>query len=177
MAWRRPGTKPLSEPVMVSLLMHICITWPQWVNSLAPGRCGNNFKRVIFKLTSRIWLFSNQYEIALGRMPLDPTDDKSKLVQVMAWCLTACTKPLPEILVISDWWLRHLLWNFPNMNVTDFADDQSTLVQVMAWCHQATSHYLSQCWPRSLSQYGVTRPQWVNKLFPNESIIINPKLY
>ena len=28
----------------------------------------------------------------------------------------------------------------------DFTDDQSTLVQVMAWCHQATSHYLSQCW-------------------------------
>ena len=33
----------------------------------------------------------------------------------------------------------------------------------MAWCHQATSHYLSQCWPISLLQYGVTRPQWVNK--------------
>ena len=32
----------------------------------------------------------------------------------------------------------------------------------MAWCHQATSHYLSQCWPRSVSPYGVTRPQWVN---------------
>ena len=43
----------------------------------------------------------------------------------------------------------------------DFTDDQSTLVQVVAWCHQATSHYLSQCWPRSLSPYGVTRPQWV----------------
>ena len=26
----------------------------------------------------------------------------------------------------------------------------TTLVQVMAWCHQATSHYLSQCWPRSM---------------------------
>ena len=37
----------------------------------------------------------------------------------------------------------------------------STLVQVMAWCRQATSHYLSQCWPRSLSPYGVTGPQWV----------------
>ena len=44
----------------------------------------------------------------------------------------------------------------------DLIDDKSTLVQVMAWCHQATSHYLSQCWPRSLSPYGVTRPQWVN---------------
>ena len=44
----------------------------------------------------------------------------------------------------------------------DFTDDKSTLVQVMAWCRQATSHYLSHCWPRSLAPYGVTRPQWVN---------------
>ena len=42
-----------------------------------------------------------------------------------------------------------------------FTGDQSTLFQVMAKCHQATSHYLSQCWPRSLSPYGVTRLQWV----------------
>ena len=34
MAWRRPGDKPLSEPVMVSLLTHICVTRPQWVNAL-----------------------------------------------------------------------------------------------------------------------------------------------
>ena len=31
MAWRRPGDKPLSEPMMVSLLTHICVTRPQWV--------------------------------------------------------------------------------------------------------------------------------------------------
>ena len=30
-----------------------------------------------------------------------------------------------------------------------------------AWCRKATSHYLSQCWPRSLSPYGMTRPQRV----------------
>ena len=32
----------------------------------------------------------------------------------------------------------------------------------MAWCRQATIHYLSQCWARSLSPYYVIRPQWVN---------------
>ena len=53
----------------------------------------------------------------------------------------------------------------------DFTDDQSTLVQVMAWCRQATSHYLSQCWPRSVSPYGVTRLQWV------KSIVERPELY
>ena len=33
MAWRRPGDKPLSEPMMVSLLTHICVTRPQWVKN------------------------------------------------------------------------------------------------------------------------------------------------
>ena len=50
------------------------------------------------------------------------------------------------------------------MNATHLTDDQSTLVRVMAWYRQATSHHLSQCWPRSLSPYGVTRPQWVNTI-------------
>ena len=45
----------------------------------------------------------------------------------------------------------------------DLTDVKSTLVQVMAWYRQATSHYLSQCWPRSLLPYGVTRPQWVKR--------------
>ena len=31
MAWRREGDKPLSEPTMVSLSTHICVTRPQWV--------------------------------------------------------------------------------------------------------------------------------------------------
>ena len=31
MAWRRPGDKLLSEPIMVSLPTHICVTRPQWV--------------------------------------------------------------------------------------------------------------------------------------------------
>ena len=32
-AWRRPGDKPLSEPMMVSLLTHICVTRPQSINT------------------------------------------------------------------------------------------------------------------------------------------------
>ena len=43
----------------------------------------------------------------------------------------------------------------------DLTDDVSILVQVMAWCHQATSHYLSQCWLSLLSPYDVARPQWI----------------
>ena len=67
-----------------------------------------------------------------------------------------------QILVIDAWGISceiALKW----MSL-DFTDDQSTLVQVMAWCHLAASHYLSQCWPRPLLPYGITRPQWVNTL-------------
>ena len=30
MSWSQPGGKPLSELMMVNLLMHICVTQPQW---------------------------------------------------------------------------------------------------------------------------------------------------
>ena len=33
MAWRRPGDKPLSEPMTVSSLTHICVTRLQWVKA------------------------------------------------------------------------------------------------------------------------------------------------
>ena len=35
MAWRRSGDKPLSEPMMISLSTHICVTRPQWVQTQA----------------------------------------------------------------------------------------------------------------------------------------------
>ena len=33
-AWCQPGDKPLSGPVMVSSLTHICVTRPQWVKAI-----------------------------------------------------------------------------------------------------------------------------------------------
>ena len=56
MAWRRPGDKPLSEPMMVRLLMHICwdyytivvsdicFTRPQWVMHAIPAKLWNIWK-------------------------------------------------------------------------------------------------------------------------------------
>ena len=84
-----------------------------WINSLTTGKFWWNFRYLIFQKISVIDGWGISCELALRWMSLDLTDDKS------------------------------------------------TLVQVMAWCHQATSHYLNQCWPRSLLPYGVTRPQWV----------------
>ena len=59
----------------------------------------------------------------------------------------------------------------------DLTDDKSKLVQVMAWCRQATSHYLSQCWYRSMSPYGITRPQWVNMSTTVSQIICNSTIF
>ena len=49
MAWRRPGDKPLSEPVMAYLTDAHMRHSVQWLNPLAPGRCVCNIKLVIFK--------------------------------------------------------------------------------------------------------------------------------
>ena len=106
------------------LLIGVCVWFPNktnlskaLINSLAPERFEWNFSRVIFKLID-CWVIS--CEITVRLMSFDLTNDKS------------------------------------------------TLVQVMAWCRQATSHYLSQCWPRSMPSYGVTRPQWVNSSPPGQ---------
>ena len=63
-------------------------------------------------------------------------------------------KQMIAIATFIDWWMAEVpllklplgecLWTF-------FTDNKSSLIEVMAWCHQATSHCLSQCWPRSLS--------------------------
>ena len=34
MAWRLPRDKPLSKPMMVEFLTHICVTRPQWVRRM-----------------------------------------------------------------------------------------------------------------------------------------------
>ena len=66
--------------------------------------------------------------------------------------------------VIFIWSLIHgLRWSGLIKAEPDLTDNKSTWVQVKAWCRQATSHYLSQCWPRSMLSFGVTRPQWVNQ--------------
>ena len=46
MAWSRPGDKPLSDPMMVRSLTHICVTRPQWVKW--PGHESDHPMNMIF---------------------------------------------------------------------------------------------------------------------------------
>ena len=58
------------------------------LNSPAPGRCGNSFKDIIFKLIIQSSNFGTYCEIVLKSMPLN-TFDVPVLVWVMAWCRLA----------------------------------------------------------------------------------------
>ena len=48
MAWRQPGNKPLTEPMVVTLLTHICVTRPQWVNWTPRNKFQWNFNRNLY---------------------------------------------------------------------------------------------------------------------------------
>ena len=47
MTWRRPGDKPLSEPMMVILLTHIWVTRPQWVKTTLQSQGWSGTETVI----------------------------------------------------------------------------------------------------------------------------------
>ena len=58
MAWHRPGDKPLSEPMLVSLPTHICVTRPQWVNvsvTYAISITGNPCSSIQFKYATSVY--------------------------------------------------------------------------------------------------------------------------
>ena len=72
------------------------------INSLAPGRSEFDYKNVIVNLVLLIGIFSSCHDNAFWWMPQDLTDDKSTLIQVMAWCRQATSHYL------SQCWLSSL---------------------------------------------------------------------
>ena len=94
MAWRRPGAKPLYEPMMVRLRILICVTRPQWFNTSPPGQFGGKIAAGIFKCIFINENICNLIKISLKFVPKGSIDNKSALVQVMAWPRTG-GKPLP----------------------------------------------------------------------------------
>ena len=55
MAWRWPGDKPLSEPMMVRLPTHICVTRPQWVKDWPPGNVDEIYRWLTFEWVVVTW--------------------------------------------------------------------------------------------------------------------------
>ena len=65
MTWRGAGDKPLSEPMMVSLPMHICVTRPQWVKIWGKsGQCYTCWFPTLLYLQGNI-----RYYTGTGKLP------------------------------------------------------------------------------------------------------------
>ena len=76
MAWCRPGNKPLSEPMVVSLVTNICVTRPQWVNGLSAIR--QKYRLIVgpFGTASvkdepnlKVFLQQMSFKYVVGKMP------------------------------------------------------------------------------------------------------------
>ena len=72
MAWCRPGDKPLSEPMMVSLPTHICVTRPQWVNMSRRVQYVDILQTTYYDL----WIYSHDLFLISNviRRKYEPTD-------------------------------------------------------------------------------------------------------
>ena len=130
MAWRQPADEPLSEPIMVSLVMHICVTLPQWVNTLRPRQNGRHFAEDTF---NRVFVNENvriSIEFSLMFVPKGPINNIQALVQIMAWRRPGA-KPLSEPVMVSllthicvtrpQWFKRFSVWeklNYSRQNVS-----------------------------------------------------------
>ena len=82
------------------------IEYKQWtnarnINSLAPGKFEWNFGYLIFQIISVIEGWGISCELAHRWMSLHLTDDKSTLVQVMAWCRKATSHYLSQCWPLS----------------------------------------------------------------------------
>ena len=124
----------------------------QWVNSLAPGRSQCDFENVIFNLALLIGVFKSSYDNVLRSMPQNLTDDKSTLVQVMAWCLTGAVRQQAITLTSVDQDLqRHMASLGPyelKINTTFFNQTNSTHKRTLIWSPQKLSdrRYLRRLW-------------------------------
>ena len=108
MAWHRPGDKPLSEPMMVKLPTHICVTLPQWVNTWRPRQNSLHFPDDIFKHISLDENCCILMKISLQFVPHCPINNIPALVHIMAWRRPG-DKPLSEPMMAKydDAYMRH----------------------------------------------------------------------
>ena len=127
-----------------------------WFNSLAPGRFECDSKTEIFSLVLLIVVFRSSHDNALQWMPQDLTDDKSTLVQVMAWCRQATShylnqcwqrSPMPYEVTRPQWvkWDGILLLKLLATIAID-SRVQDSLIEA-EWCihmHQRTGSSLVQ---------------------------------
>ena len=168
MALRWPGAKPLFEPMMISSLKYVCITRPQYVNTLRPRQDGGHFPDDVFKcifVNENAWI---AIKISLRFVPKGPINNILALVQIMAlrW---PDAKPLSEPMMISSltyvcvtrpqWVKGRYVWVIMTWPIT---------ISYNEWYvgKLYNSHFFSCMLPNIIYQHGLTLiPAWIHKFY------------
>ena len=153
---------PLKRAVHLTSLVWVCVLWLPWkLNGAICAMWAAQWQLTDLRDPSLVVLIYLMSDCPLWCIHWSYNIDHSLAPGKFEWNLKHVI--FKQILVIDGWGISYeisLIW----MSL-GFTGDKSTLVQVMAWCHQASSHYLSQCWLSPLSPYGVTRRQWVKMAY------------
>ena len=89
-AWRRPGDKPLSEPMIVNLLTHICVIRSQWFTYTAERMESPGSAR-----PERDWFHCRKYQywyITFQNYFLITQTRHIKLVDILLSCIKLCNR-------------------------------------------------------------------------------------
>ena len=148
----------------------ICNKWSTYVHreNIIPKSTNPNINKNKYFCWRLIHIYTYEVYYPNGSSSHKTCTNQVRTIQNLTHCPLGYLKEnfrwviLKLILVINGRGISSEI--VPRWISLDHTVDKSTLVQVMTWCHQAASHYLSQCWPRSTLQYGITRPRWVKML-------------
>ena len=125
MAWRRPGDKPLSEPMMVSLLTHVCVARPQWVKQCA---IDSRYMMAHYNtLLHSAWQWGRSIRYVLERYTIQHSNIRSNITE--RWSNLANDAPWARYTQSAQWpmqirptpvgfivpWNSHYVWFLPSL--------------------------------------------------------------
>ena len=95
MVWHWPGAKPLSEPMMINLLTHICVIQPQWVKFIGLSQTAEQNTGIILGIGS-----ANERQCYIVTSPLTgwahtQNDDKNGIGSIGLSCSWVAETWLP----------------------------------------------------------------------------------
>ena len=164
MAWHRPGDKPLSESMMVSLLTHICVTRPQWVKE--PLAFEGVEVMWQFEFTAHIeedvgFTLPHNFHITLRHrtvIEVVPTTCNTRKYFAHMEHFNALKMLFSNIvswLKVIVIWFNIVIWFKFHWSL--FLGSNCQSVNIGLGNGLAPSHLLNQCWPRSWTHICTTK--------------------
>ena len=181
MAWRRSGDKPLFEPMMVSLLTHICVTWPQWVKTeaMAPSEsaardswCPAGTRRALQ------WSHNERHGVSVTGVLIvcwtvysgaDQIKHQSSVSLAFVRGIhrspvdsphkgpvTRRKYPFDDVIM----WSHRFSWAAVKRKLVPKGPIDNFRFRQWLDTEQATSRYLNRWWQSSTTLYGVTKDVW-----------------